>query len=56
MILKKGVTGYTSGDLSLERDWDARVVEFKQYCYSFVQQLKGEILEWYEPTVDIGCL
>ena len=53
MILKKGVTGYTGGDLPLERDSDARVIEFKQYCYSFVQQLKGEILEWYEPDIDI---
>ena len=54
MILKKGVTGYTGGDLSLEFNWDARVDAFKRYCYSYVQQLKGEVLGWYEPTVDIG--
>ncbi|KGR78942.1 hypothetical protein [Ureibacillus sinduriensis] len=54
MILKKGVTGYTGGDLSLECDWEARVVEFKRYSYMFVQQLKGEILEWYMADIDIG--
>ena len=54
MILKKGVTGYTGGDLSLGRDWEARIIEFKRYCYTFVQQLKGEILEWYEPDVDVS--
>ena len=54
MILKKGVTGFTGGDLSLECDWEARIVEFKRYCYAFVQQLKGEILEWYEQDVDVN--
>lgn len=54
MILKNGVTGCTGGDLSLEFDWEARIVEFKRYCYVFVQQLKGEILEWYEPDVDVS--
>lgn len=40
--------------MSLERDWEARIVEFKRYCYAFVQQLKGEFLEWYEPDVDVS--
>ena len=53
MILKKGVTGFTAGDLSLDRDFGARVVEFKRYCYAYVQQLKGEIVAWYEPAIDI---
>lgn len=53
MILKKGVTGYTGGDRYFECDWEARVIEFKRYCYLFVQQLQGEVLEWYEPDIDI---
>lgn len=31
MILKRGVTGFTADDLSLERDWVAHTVEFKKY-------------------------
>lgn len=54
MILKKGLTGYTDGDLQLDRELEASVDEFKRYCYSFVQQLKGKILEWYKPTVEIA--
>lgn len=54
MILKKGVTGFAGGDLSLERDWEARILVFKQSCFVFVQQLKSEILEWYEPDVDVN--
>lgn len=29
MILKRGVTGFTAEDLSLERDWSAHTAEFK---------------------------
>jgi hypothetical protein len=53
MILKKGVTGFTAGDVSLEYDREARIVEFKRYCYSYVQRLNGEVLQWYEPDIDI---
>ena len=53
MILKNGVTGYTGGDLSFEFDGEARVAAFKRYCYSFVQQLQGEVLAWYEPDIDL---
>ena len=51
MILKKGVTGFTAGDLSFDRDWEGLKVEFKRYCYSAVQQLNGEVLAWYEPDI-----
>ena len=54
MILKKGVTGFTAGDLSIERDYEARILAFKQSCFTYVQQLKGEILEWYDPYVDVS--
>ena len=54
MILKNGVTGCTGGDLSLKFDCEERIVGFKRYCYVFVQQLKGKILEWYEPDVDVS--
>ena len=53
MILKKGVTGYTGGDLSFECDGEARVVEFKRCCYSFVQQLNGEVFKWYAPDINL---
>ncbi|ATP40793.1 hypothetical protein CSE16_12440 [Solibacillus sp. R5-41] len=52
MILKRGVTGFTAGDLSLERDWEAYKAEFKKCCYLYVQQLNGSILAWYEPDID----
>ncbi|WP_339173272.1 hypothetical protein MKY51_14305 [Solibacillus sp. FSL R5-0691] len=35
MILKRGVTGITAGELSLERDWAAHTAEFKKYCYAY---------------------
>lgn len=53
MILKRGVTGFTGGDLSLERDWEAYRTEFKKCCYSYVQQINGRVLAWYEPDIDI---
>ncbi|MEK4425247.1 hypothetical protein [Solibacillus sp. FSL K6-1523] len=53
MILKRGVTGFTENDLTLERDWDACRAKFKKHCYSYVQQLKGSVLEWHEPDVDV---
>lgn len=52
MILKKGVTGYTGGDISFERDWDVIIAQFKQYCYTAVVQINGRILAFYEPDVD----
>ncbi|MGN7478619.1 hypothetical protein ACTHOQ_12260 [Solibacillus silvestris] len=54
MILKRGVTGFTAGDLSLERDWAAHHAEFKKYCYSYVQQVNGSVLAWYDPDIDFG--
>lgn len=54
MILKRGVTGFTKGDLSLERDGAACRAEFKKYCYSYVGQLKGRILAWHDPDSVIG--
>lgn len=54
MILKRGVTGFTSEDLSLERDWSAHTAEFKKYCYAYVQQLNGRMMAFYEPDHDIG--
>ena len=53
MILKRGVTGFTGGDLSLERDWEAYSTEFKKCCYSYVQQINGRVLAWYEPDIDV---
>lgn len=53
MILKRGVTGFTKNDLTLERDWDACRAEFKKHCYSYVQQLNGSILAWHEPDIDV---
>ncbi|WP_079524362.1 hypothetical protein [Solibacillus isronensis] len=54
MILKRGVTGFSAGDLSLERDWVALTAEFKKYCYASVQQLNGCILAFFEPDIDLG--
>ena len=54
MILKKGVTGFSAGDLSLERDWVAHTAEFKKYCNACVQQLNGSIVAFYEPDIDLG--
>ncbi|MFS0876061.1 hypothetical protein [Solibacillus isronensis] len=54
MILKRGVTGFSAGDLSLERDWVAQTAEFKKYCYASVQQLNGCILAFFEPDIDLG--
>lgn len=54
MILKRGVTGFSAGDLSLERDWVALTAEFKKYCYAYVQKLNGSILAFYEPDIDLG--
>ena len=53
MILKRGVTGFTGGDLSLERDLEASSTEFKKCCYSYVQQINGRVLAWYEPDIDV---
>lgn len=52
MILKRGVTGFTGADLSLERDWIALQAEFKKNCALYVQQLNGKFLTWYEPDFD----
>lgn len=54
MILKRGVTGFTAGDLPLERNWIALTSEFKKYCYACVQQLNGSIMAFYEPDIDLG--
>lgn len=54
MILKRGVTGFTTDDLSLERDWVDHTAEFKKYCYAYVQQLNGSIMAFYEPDIDLG--
>ena len=54
MILKRGVTGYTAGDLSLERDWDVLVPAFKKASYAAVEQVNGRVLQWFEPDVMIG--
>jgi len=53
MILKRGVTGFTGGDLSLERDLEASSTEFKKCCYSYVQQINGRVLAVYEPDIDV---
>ena len=54
MILKRGVTGFTGGDVSFQRDWEACRTEFKKCCYSYVQQINGRVLAWYEPDIDIN--
>ena len=54
MILKRGVTGFTAGEVSLERDWAACTAAFKKYCYSYVGQLNGRILAFYEPDSVVG--
>ncbi|WP_342573969.1 hypothetical protein MHH37_17090 [Solibacillus sp. FSL K6-1781] len=54
MILKRGITGFSAGDLSLERDWVAHTTEFKRYCYTCVQQLHGSMLAFYEPDIELG--
>lgn len=53
MILKRGVTGFTAGDVAFEYDWGAKVSNFKRYCYLYVQQLNGKVLAWHEPDIDI---
>ena len=53
MILKNGVTGFTAGDLSLERDYDSLVATFKKNCYKAVQHVKGQVLHWYDPEIDL---
>lgn len=54
LILKNGVIGFTAGDLSLERDWDELLTTFKKNCYAAVQHVKGQVLNWYEPDIDIS--
>lgn len=51
MILKRGVTGFTAGDFSLERDWDALTLAFKKTSYAAVQAVGGRVSEWFEPDV-----
>lgn len=53
MILKRGVTGYTAGDLSYERDWEALIAAFKKASFTAVQAAGGRIIEWFEPDVMI---
>lgn len=54
MILKKGVSGYTAGDLSFEGDFEDDVIEFQKICYAAVQQAGGKVLAWYEPDVTMA--
>lgn len=53
MILKRGVTGFTENNLTFERDWDTCKAEFIKHCYSYVQQLNGNILAWHEPDFNV---
>lgn len=53
MILKRGVTGFTAGDLSLERDWDDVRATFKKSGYTAVQTAGGRVIEWFDPDVTI---
>lgn len=54
MILKRGVTGYTAGDLSLERDWTVLHAAFKKASYAALQAVNGRVVEWFEPDAMIG--
>lgn len=40
--------------MSLERDWDELLTTFKKNCYAAVQHVKGQVLNWYEPDIDIS--
>ena len=51
MILKRGVTYFTAGDLSLERDFEASKVQFKKASFAAVQVVGGHVHEWFEPDV-----
>lgn len=51
MILKRGVTGFTAGDLSLERDWDEVRATLKKASYTAVQAAGGRVIEWFDPDV-----
>lgn len=51
MILKRGVTGFTAGDLSLERDWDEVRATLKKASYTAVQAVGGRVIEWFDPDV-----
>lgn len=51
MILKRGVTGYTAGDVLFERDWDVLKSTFKKASYAAVQAVGGHVVEWFEPDV-----
>ena len=53
MILKRGVTGFIAGDLTLERDWEALRLAFKKASYVAVQTVNGHVIEWFEPDVMI---
>ncbi|MEK4386191.1 hypothetical protein MKZ25_10325 [Solibacillus sp. FSL W7-1464] len=53
MILKRGLTGCTAGDLSLERDWGSLRIAFKKASYAAVQPVNGRVKEWFEPDVMI---
>ena len=54
MILKKGVTAFTAGDLSFNRDSKGLKVESHTIMlFSIIQQLNGEVLAWYEPDIMI---
>ena len=53
MILKRGVTGYTAGDLSHERDWASLTAAFKKASFIAVQAVDGHVIEWFEPDVMI---
>lgn len=52
MILRNGVTGFTGGNLLLERDWNTVRLLFKKNCEEMVRKVGGEIIEWYEPSID----
>lgn len=45
MILKRGMTGCTAGDLSLERDWYTLRTAFKRASYAAFQQVNGRVIE-----------
>lgn len=51
VILKRGVTGFWNKESEeIVVNTEARVANFKSWCYTNVLQLGGKLIEWYEPT------
>lgn len=51
MILKRGSTGFWNKESDeIIVNTEARVANFKSWCFTNVLQLGGNVLEWHEPT------